>query len=65
MSCIVNNKNPTYSGDLFNQSTYFQRNMLGLSSIQLSVNSIPVDLRSKTPKFIYEDALENLGVKKY
>ena len=59
----VNNKNPTYSGDLFNNSQYFQRNMLGLSTAQLSVNSIPVDLWNKAPDYIYEETLENLGLK--
>lgn len=59
----ANNKNPTYSNDLFNNSQYFQRNMLGLSTAQLSVNSIPVDLWSKAPDYIYEEALENLGMK--
>lgn len=58
-----NNKNPTFSNDLFNNSQYFQRNMLGLSSAQLSVNSIPVDLWNKAPDYIYEEALENLGLK--
>jgi hypothetical protein len=62
-SNLTFNKNPNYSGDLFNQSTYFQRNMLGISTAQLSVNSIPVDLWNKAPKYIYEEALENLGMK--
>jgi hypothetical protein len=57
------NKNPNFSNDLFNQSTYFQRNAIGLSTAQLSINSIPVDLWNKAPKFIYEEALENLGMK--
>ena len=62
-SNIANNKNPTFSGDLFNQVQYFQRNMLGLSSTQLAVNSIPVDLWNKAPDYIYEETLENLGLK--
>ena len=60
---VTSNLNPTYSNDLFNQCQYFQRNMLGLSSAQLSVNSIPVDLWNKAPDYLYEEALENLGLK--
>ena len=48
-------------GDLFNQSSYFRRNGVGLSTSQLFINNTPIMPQPLEPELIYNENLIALG----
>jgi hypothetical protein len=48
-------------GDLFNQSSYFRRNGVGLQTSQLFINNTPITPQPLEPELIYNENLIALG----
>jgi hypothetical protein len=52
---------PAVVGDLFNQSSYFRRNGVGLQTSQLFINNTPITPQPLEPELVYNENLIALG----